>query len=70
VPGAHLTEHSLCNYVKATAACFLVLVGSTLNIYDFDMLLQKRIYLHPYLRELILQQAVWTKPKPHKEPQA
>jgi hypothetical protein len=66
--GLHLTGQSLRNYVKAAADCFSILIGSKLNIYDLDTLAQKRVYLHPYLHELITQRAVWTKPKPRKEP--
>jgi hypothetical protein len=66
--GAHLTGQSLRNYLKAAADCFSILIRSKLNIYDLDTLAQKRVYLHPYLRELITQRAVWMKPKPHKEP--
>ncbi len=66
--GVHLTGQSLRNYVKAAADCFSILIGSKLNIYDLDTLSQKRVYLHPYLHELITQRAVWTKPKARKEP--
>ena len=66
--GAHLTGQSLRNYVKAAADCFSILLGSKLNIYNLDTLAQKRVYLHPYLHELITQRAVWTKPKTRKEP--
>jgi hypothetical protein len=50
-------------YDKLTTA----LLTHDLNIYDPATLLQKRIYMHPYLHELILQRAVWTKLKLQKE---
>jgi hypothetical protein len=45
-----------------------MLTGSPLNISDLDTLSQKRVYLHPYLHELISRRSAWTKPTPQKEP--
>jgi hypothetical protein len=66
--GTHLTGQSLRNYVKAAGDCFSVLSGARINIYDLDTLSQKRVFLHPYLHELISQRTTWSKPKPRKEP--
>jgi hypothetical protein len=53
--GAHLTGQSLRNDVKAAGDCFFVLSGKRINIYDLDTLSQKRVFLHPYLHEIISQ---------------
>jgi hypothetical protein len=65
----------LCSPLKNCTICLLppallvttALLTHDLNIYDPATLLQKRIYMHPYLHELILQRPVWTKLKLQKE---
>jgi hypothetical protein len=64
----HLTGQSLRNYVNAAALCIQLLTGKMPQYHDPATLLQKRIYLHPYLNDKITQRTNWSKPKPLKEP--
>jgi hypothetical protein len=66
--GAHLTGQSLRNYIRAATDCLSILSGSRLDISDLDSVSQKKVYLHPYLHELISQRSAWTKPAARKEP--
>jgi hypothetical protein len=59
---------TLRNYVEAAIDYFSLLQGKPLTIYDVATLSQKKVYLHPYLHELISQRSNWTQPKPRKEP--
>jgi hypothetical protein len=64
----HLTGQSLRNYVTAAAMCMSLLTGIIPQYYDTATLSNKRIFLHPYLHEKIMQRAVWSKPGQLKEP--
>ncbi len=66
--GMHLTGQSLRNYTAAAALCFQLLTGVMPQYYDPTTLLQKRIYLHPYLHDKIAQRTTWSAPKALKEP--
>jgi hypothetical protein len=37
-------------------------------LHDLATLTQKRVYLHPYLHDKIMQWTTWSNPKPLKEP--
>jgi hypothetical protein len=64
----HLSSQSLRNYTTAAAMCFKLLTGTTAHYYDPATMLQKRIYLHPFLQDKIVQRQTWTAPKQQKEP--
>ena len=64
----HLTGQSLRNYTTAAALCFQLLTGIMPQYKDPTTLLQKRIYLHPYLHDKIAQRTTWSSPKALKEP--
>jgi hypothetical protein len=64
----HLTGQSLRNYVTAAAMCMSLLTGVMPQYYDPATLSHKRIFLHPYLHERIMQRSIWSKPEQLKEP--
>ena len=68
IQNLHLTGQSLRNYIIAAALCFQLLTGVTTQYYDLATLMQKRIYLHPYLQDKIAQRSIWTNPTQQKEP--
>ena len=63
-----LTGQSLRNYVTAAATCMALLMGKMPLYYDPVTLSYKRIFLHPYLHEKIMQRTIWSKPEQLKEP--
>jgi hypothetical protein len=63
-----LTGQSLRNYVTAAATCMALLKGKMPLYYDPATLSYKRIFLHPYLHEKIMQRTIWSKPEQLKEP--
>ncbi len=66
--GLHLTGQSLRNYIISAALCFKLLTGVTTQYYDPATMMQKRIYLHPYLQDKIVQRTTWSNPTKQKEP--
>jgi hypothetical protein len=64
----HLSSQSLRNYTTAAAMCFKLLTGTTAQYYDPATMLQKRIYLHPFLQDKIVQRQHWSAPTQQKEP--
>ena len=64
----HLTGQLLRNYTTAAALCFHLLTGVMPQYYNPTTLMQKRIYLHPYLHDKIAQRTIWSKPTALKEP--
>ena len=66
--GLHLTGQSLRNYIISAALCFKLLTGVTTQYYDPATMTHKRIYLHPYLHDKIVQRTTWSNPTKQKEP--
>jgi hypothetical protein len=64
----HLQGQSLRNYITAATLCIALLTGVQPLYYDPATLSQKRIYLHPYLQDKVVQRTTWSTPKPQKEP--
>jgi hypothetical protein len=63
-----LTGQSLRNYITAAAMCMSLLTGVMPQYYDPTTMSHKRIFLHPYLHERIVQRSIWSKPEQLKEP--
>jgi hypothetical protein len=63
-----LTGQSLRNYITAAAMCMSLLTGVMPQYYDQTTMSHKRIFLHPYLHERIVQRSIWSKPEQLKEP--
>ena len=62
------TGQSLRNYVTVAAMCMSLLTGTMPQYYDPTTMSHKRIFLHPYLHERIMQRSIWSKPEQLKEP--
>jgi hypothetical protein len=62
-----IDEQPLQNYVTSNAHCIMSLLTQQPCI-DIDpmTLQQKRIHLHPYIREQLAQHAAWSQPQPKK----
>jgi hypothetical protein len=63
-----LSEQSLRNYVNAAAQCVTVLTEQPCIVLDPTTFQQKRVHMHPYIREQLAQRAAWSQPKKKKEP--
>jgi hypothetical protein len=60
-----LSGQSLHNYVNAAAHCVSLLTEQPCIIRDPTTFQQRRVHMHPYIRE---QRDAWSVPKPRKEP--
>jgi hypothetical protein len=54
----HLSSQSLRNYTTTAAMCLKLLTGTTVQYYDPATMLQKMIYLHPFLQDKIVQRKI------------
>jgi hypothetical protein len=63
-----LSEQSLRNYVNSAAICITNLTGTPCIVLDPTTLQQKRVCMHPYIKEQLAQRAAWSQPKPRKAP--
>jgi hypothetical protein len=59
-----LTGQSIHNYITAALICMSLLTGQMHHYFDQGTLLCKRIFLHPYLHEKVMQWPIlWLKPE-------
>jgi hypothetical protein len=63
-----LSEQSLRNYVNSAANCITNITGTPCIVLDPTTLQQKRVCMHPYIKEQLAQRAAWSQPKPRKAP--
>jgi hypothetical protein len=63
-----LSEQSLRNYVNSAAHCITNVTGKLCIVIDPTTLQQKKVCMHPYIREQLAQRAAWSQPKPRKAP--
>ena len=63
-----LSEQSLRNYVNAASHCVTLLTSQPCIIQDPTTFQQKRVHMHPYIREQLAQRAAWAQPLKKKEP--
>jgi hypothetical protein len=63
-----LSEQSLQNYVNAASHCVTLLTHQPCIILDPTTFQQKRVHMHPYIREQLAQRAAWSQLLKKKEP--
>jgi hypothetical protein len=63
-----LSEQSLRNYVNAAAYCVTIVTEQPCIVQDPTTFQQKRVHMHPYIREQLAQRAAWSQPQKKKEP--
>jgi hypothetical protein len=63
-----LSKQSLHNYVNAAAYCVTLLTEQPCIVTDPTTFQQKRVHMHPYIREQLAQRAAWSQPLKKKEP--